>query len=278
MWKVIFSLILAPSSNEGFFDIPRYSSSLTEALTDIVSNFYLVESTTISIAYSSEHEGSSIVIQEMIDEVLCTLPDIVVHLENYSNIKRYAWKRRFNIFFCDNFESFQKIFSKMTQLTFDYQGFYLIVFNGYDNPEDILKIFQSLWSLQIINANLLLMEEKGSTMYTYFPYTSGSCGVVMPVKINQFRNGKWLVEAKYFPQKIYNLFKCPMSVATFSNPPFAIIHEVKGNFELDGIDGILLRVLSQRLNFTVELHVDNKLLWGEVNESGLASGGCIESY
>ena len=69
-----------------------------------------------------------------------------------------------------------------------------------------------------------------------------------------------------------NLYGCKLRVATFANAPFSIVREENGKVELDGIDGILLRVLSQRMNFKVELEIDNKHLWGDVDINGKSTG------
>lgn len=63
-----------------------------------------------------------------------------------------------------------------------------------------------------------------------------------------------------------------MRVATFINPPFMIINQLEnGRVEVDGIDGILLRVLAQKMNFNVELFLVNEM-WGDVYDNGTSTG------
>jgi hypothetical protein len=57
-----------------------------------------------------------------------------------------------------------------------------------------------------------------------------------------------------------------------------IITELEdGSVEVDGIDGILLRVLAQQMNFNVQLHLTsqssgNDAMWGDIYENGTATG------
>jgi hypothetical protein len=52
-----------------------------------------------------------------------------------------------------------------------------------------------------------------------------------------------------------------------------IINELgDGSVGVDGIDGIMLRVLSQKLNFNVELHMSPDVMWGDIYENGTSTG------
>lgn len=52
-----------------------------------------------------------------------------------------------------------------------------------------------------------------------------------------------------------------------------IIKEFEGGrVEVTGIDGILLRVLAQKMNFNVELHLTQEVMWGDVYENGTSTG------
>ena len=206
MWKLIILLFLIHSSKGDLnnFELSKHSSSLTEAITDIIFNFYVIHSTTVNIIFSSEDKSSFIEIHDAINEVLSKLTDIIVDLEDHLAIRISRRKKEYIVIFCDSFISFQKVFLQMRHHNFKYQGFYLIAITKYSTSEDIddvmSKIFESLWSLQIVNANILWMENQNkSMMYTYFPYTSFYCSEAYPALINQFQNGKWLTGIEYFP-------------------------------------------------------------------------------
>lgn len=281
MWKYILLLIHIGVVRSGSqdFPMPKYGSPLTEATSDIIFNYYMKESATLNIFYSSIDESASEGLKDVINEILYLLRGkIVIQLEEYSNIRYSKGKKFYNLFICDTYESFLKIFQRMDQQLFDYQGFYLIIISqyNYNQYEMMTRMFESLWSAHIVNANVLTMPSENEALaYTYYPYTNFYCGKAFPVQLNQYRFGKWLRQADYFPEKMTNLYGCTLRVATFSNPPFMIIKQHEdGRVEIDGIDGILLRVLAQKLNFNVELFLTDDHMWGDVYENG-TSTGCV---
>lgn len=279
MWKLVLFTLLICSSNGALddFRMPKYGSALTEAVTDIVLKFYKEISRTVNMIHASKDDQDE-AREDILDEVLYLLGDeVVVQLEEFSMIRRGKGTKVHNIFFCDGYESFEKVFAKLDINIFDYQGYFLIVMSKYkdDLYETMTKVFEHLWSLQITNANILWMPAENNQetmMYTYYPYTSIYCGKAYPVQLNQYREGKWLNQPEFFPNKMTNLFGCSLRVGTFSNPPFTIVSHQNGHVKLTGVDGILLRVLSQRMNFKVEFQFDNDVQWGEIFMNGTTTG------
>lgn len=147
------------------------------------------------------------------------------------------------------------IFSEMTTDTYDYTGFYTIVLTEHsdDCEETITKIFADCWSLYIANVIILTPTEDHETilLYTYFPFTPDHCEVIAPVVIDYFDNFTFALNAPVFPDKFRNFHKCPIRTSTYNLPPFMMLTRLSnGTIRPDGIEGILLRVISQRLNFT----------------------------
>lgn len=66
--------------------------------------------------------------------------------------------------------------------------------------------------------------------------------------------------------------KCQIKIATIDTPPFMTILKTKGNYFVDGIDGQLLSLLSERMNFTSVILVPDDNLWGSVYVNGTSSG------
>lgn len=143
----------------------------------------------------------------------------------------------------------------MTIDTYEYSGFFTIVLTEYfdDQTEIIEKILRDCWSLYIANAIVLTPTEDYQTilLYTYFPYTATHCGSVEPIVHDYFENGTFALNASIFPNKMENLFECPLIVSTYNFPPLVILKEQSnGTFYIDGIEGTVLRVIANRLNFT----------------------------
>lgn len=149
----------------------------------------------------------------------------------------------------------RRIFSEMTIDTHDYTGFYTIVLTEHsdDCEETITKIFADCWSLYIANVNILTPSEDYETilLYTYFPFAPDHCEAIVPVVVDYFENFTFVLNAPVFPDKFQNFYKCPLRISTYTLPPFMMLTTLSnGTIRPDGIEGILFRVISQRLNFT----------------------------
>ena len=279
MWKVfiLFFIIYTCNGSLTDFKISKYESPITDAVTDIVNNFFVKESSTINIVQASSIEGDSEQFEDIINEVLCmSKNDITVQIEEFNKISSRVRKMTHNIFFCDTYESFEKILLQMDPNYFDYQGFYLIVITQQDDNlyETMVRICNDLWSRYIVNANILWASVDVSNdilMYTYYPFMRSRCSVANPVQLNHFHDGKWVTNVNYFPNKMTNLFGCPLLAASFSNPPFMIIRRLERSVQVDGIDGILMQVLARKMNFNVQLFIASDG-WGEIYDNGTTTG------
>lgn len=287
MWKLFLFCLLFYHSHGALdsFKMPTYGSALVEAITDIIVKFYKDKSRTVNIVHAFNYDKDSEQLEDSIDEFLYLLKDeAIVQLEDYSSLKISKRKRIHNIIFCDGYESFENVFNKIDPDIFEYQGFYLIVIAKYSNDlyKTMSKIFESMWSLKIINVDVLWMPaeiQHEAMLYTFYPYTSFYCGKAYPVQINQYhRSGKWHNEPNFFPNKMKNLFGCSLRVATFTNAPFTIVSEQNGHVSVGGIEGILLRVLSQRMNFKVEFLIVEDVQWGEIFMNGTTTGENVCLY
>ncbi|XP_070500697.1 uncharacterized protein [Chironomus tepperi] len=215
---------------------------------------------------------------DVMNEVLCQVKtEMLVRVDGLMDLKLSSRKRICNVIFVDSDESFKLMFKRMDIAHFDYQGYYLIVVTMHVNDiyMTMLNIFGSLWTKKIINANILFMPPESNNealLYTYYPYSYHYCENVVPLQLNQIRGHQWLRDIDYFPLKLTNFYGCHLRVATFNNPPFMIINQDKnGIVTVDGIEGILLRLLAQRFNFNVDLHLP-KELWGSIYKNGTSNG------
>ena len=255
--------------------MPEYGNALTRGLVEIIEKFYVDHTNTLNVYHASQDskELNKQINLDAVNEVLCQVQSkIVVQLEGYLDFKVTNRKRIYNIFFVDSYESFFHVFRLMSPLYFEYQGIYMIALTKYSESqyEIMMQIFQHLWGEFIINVNIIWLapeNDNEAIVYTYFPYTRLYCGNAFPIQLNQFFFGKWLRNiANFFPDKVANMHKCPLNVVAVMSPPFMILNEDG----FDGIDGTLLRVLSQRMNFTVKIiRVESQ---GTVLLNGSSSG------
>lgn len=141
----------------------------------------------------------------------------------------------------------------MTTDTFDYTGYYTIVLTEHNDDYQITKIFEDFWSIYITNTNVLVPTDDYKTvlLYTYFPYTAVHCEKVVAVVQDYFENHNFTRNAPIFPDKMSNMHKCPVRVAMYHFEPFTMLkRQPNASYFIDGIEGIVFRVISQRLNFT----------------------------
>lgn len=144
----------------------------------------------------------------------------------------------------------------MTTDTYDYIGFYTIVLTEYiiNNKDIVRKILNDCWTLYIANVIVLTptQDYKQVLSHTFFPYTPEYCEGVEPLLIDHFENGTFSSGLPLFPDKFRNFHKCPLTLSSYNFTPFIIIiPQSNGSHYIDGIEGTIIRVISQRLNFTV---------------------------
>lgn len=261
------------------FTLPNYNTALTRAVVDIILNFYVKASSNINIIEASKDDESMNSNYDIINEILHNVQSkTVVCLEGYIDLKVMNRIRVYNLLFVDSYESFLQVFRLMTPEYFNYQGFYLIVITEYTSDQYYMmqQIFEMLWAKYIVNVNIIWatpMNHNEAIMFTYYPYTDFYCGKAYPIQLNQYRVNRWLhLHSVHFPNKIQNLYGCKLKVSTFPTAPFMMAdHDENGDLIPDGIDGILLRVLAQRMNFTVDLLLVEDL-WGKIYDNGTVTG------
>lgn len=146
----------------------------------------------------------------------------------------------------------------MTTETYDFIGFYTIVLTEYiiNVREIVQNILDDCWSLYIANVIVLAptQDYKQVLSHTFFPYTPEYCECVQPIVVDRFENGKFTRghSVPLFPDKFRNFHQCPLTLSSYNFTPFIIIiPQPNGTYYIDGIEGTIIRVISQRLNFTV---------------------------
>lgn len=267
LWILLF-LISSEASVEDFW-MPQNRSVLKDAVEDVIVNFYMNRSLTVHMFHAFEDGKDKYGLEDDVNKIVFELRNkIAVQVAEYSAFEQSTIKKLCNVLFCDTYSSFLKILEQINPEHFEYQGFYLIaVMNHKENIKDTMKnIFETLWAKHIVNVNILWeWNNYEALMYTYYPYRPIYCGKAFPVLLNQYRSGKWVMNADYFPNKMENLFGCTLRVAIFSTHPFIIIKEHgNGDVSVDGIDGILLQAIAAKMNFKIEFVLSPEL-WGTYN-------------
>lgn len=116
-------------------------------------------------------------------------------------------------------------------------------------------MLSACWKRHLLNTNILIHDESnGSSMiYTYFPYEATKCDQVHPIVWNSFSRGRFLQNKDIFPEKLQNLNECPIYFQTSHIPPYMVLKPSTRNhsdYDVDGIEGVLLMQLERIINFT----------------------------
>lgn len=183
--------------------------------------------------------------------------------------------RRNSIICVGSYKHFLIFYSRISPIAFEYSGYFIIVI-VQATFEDLQKIFDNLWKISIYNINVVY-KEHGNRMsiYSFFPFRSPTdCSNTTPVVILElFRNGT-LVRHKHkiFPNKMKNLEQCPIRVSTprLLAPYISEYIDKNGHKKLRGRDFEILKVLSQNLNFHMNITLFNDI--GVMFSNGTATG------
>ncbi|KAH8387851.1 hypothetical protein KR093_009877 [Drosophila rubida] len=175
-----------------------------------------------------------------------------------------------------------------TNGAFKRNGYYCIVYTGAEESrlDTIRLIFQHLFAIYVINVNVFLMDRStGATavqVYNYYPYRALRCQSSQPMHYASFSGGLGAQpqihvpnRTLFFDDKLDNMHGCPLRIATFQNRPFVIIEPplVKGGpRRLHGIEGMLIVLLAERMNFAIELLLQPTQDRGVVYPNGTITG------
>lgn len=120
------------------------------------------------------------------------------------------------------------------------------------------------WATYFTNSIMLPMpypdqpgQPSAVPIYTFYPFTKGHCEEARTTLLTTIQPGNRLNSSTdLFPNKFRNMHGCPLTVSSFQDEPYVMIDQSKkGVLQLSGIDGYLVRILSQRMGFSVVVDV-----------------------
>ena len=270
---LLFCVIINYCTNQlSIIDLSSSESSrtdLVDATVEIIEYFYARETSIVNLIASLSNERH----RDFCNNVIQKSIMVSIYNENVQHLKPLQTKRFFNVIVVDDFVALENFYNTITPEMFSYGGFYLIVLvNGFNNGwQSFIKQF---WEISIFHLNFLVETKKSVSMYTFKPFSSKSCRNTSAILSNTFQNGSF-VKKKYFLNIINSLFKCPIKVVTFNRPPAMMIRKIddNNNYDLQGIDGELLKQLALVLNFTIQIvNISDEIRWGTLNENGTSTG------
>ena len=253
--------------------------SIATAVSQIISDTSLKTTHEVCITVASSDSKAKQNNEDILNEVLKKVTDkiFLIQMESFQLLGSVKTSRFFHIFFIDDYKSFQRIFQIMNHSVINNANF-LIVHTLMNNEHaHIDMILRDFWSIFIFNVNILhhLPDEDKISLYTFFTFEKFYCNEIHLVLWKTFKNGKFQGVKEFYPKKMRNLFNCPVRIGSFNSPPFMVINtQSDGSFEFDGLDGNLLLMLADQMNFKINLTklADDSLRWGTVYENGSSRG------
>ncbi|XP_052863102.1 uncharacterized protein LOC128269737 [Anopheles cruzii] len=163
----------------------------------------------------------------------------------------------------------------MEDLRSDPSGRYLIVLTAEDPAAGRLdQIFAELFRNNIINVNVLVRQGTRVAAYTYHPFSPGLCRIARTHLVATWPPNPARDSVDLYPVRLATFHNCTLQVGSFEVKPYTmLLPKVDGYLELGGFEGDLLRVLSQRLQFRVNItESPGQVQWGTIGPPGNSTG------
>lgn len=249
--------ITDPTSSDKFF--------VSTVASILLANFRTAHFPTL-ISYASERAS----LLGLVNDVLSTVSGhLVIRLDQFSESKQVNYA-----LFFDGYFSFRRILQNVGIQDDPITGRCLLVYSGTQFNDKIARqIFSDLWHSRSVDVVLIWNNQSRMEVWTYFPYTKPFCGSVKPLMLRSFRSNETESHLRLFPSKTGSFKGCPLKVGSFPIAPF-MMFEADDVEDISGIEGDLLKVLAEKLDFTISVvEPANETMWG--NEDGENSTGLV---
>lgn len=219
------------------------NANLANAVKAVIDEVYIKQAMTVNVI--SPSLASQYTLQDFLDQLLSF--EMV-----FATINRdlTAVRRILNVIVVQTFEEFDEIFKNANPNSFRYSGFFIVVLVNGESLK-VVDIFRIFWKLMIFNVVTLLesADQRSVSAETFFPFSHSNCDNVHPKKIFEFKGE--MFNGSFFPDKMTNLFNCPVRLAiTNDSQPFIFVNKFpNGQFRLKGQNIDILNALAEALRF-----------------------------
>lgn len=251
--------------------------NLSSAISNIITKAWLSRHVTVNVI-KADNVGAKLLqkknIINMVAKNSYATEEIAFRIEAAKSINYIPLRpKQTNLFTVESFADFEEAFRTFSPLKFQINGDFLIVLSHGRIPE-VDEIFKMLWSLQVLNVNIIYEVDNGTVFVeTFSPFDSLECSNTEPKVVNTFKDGEFEYDVKMlYSEKLHDLHWCPVRVATSNNSipyVFADKHP-NGSYDLHGRDISLINTLGEALRFKI-----NFVFVGEEGyllENGTAEG------
>lgn len=218
------------------------NANLAAAAKAVIDEVYIKEALTVNVI--SPNQGRGFPVRDFLDQLLSF--ELI-----FGTINRdlTAVRRILNVIVVQTLIQFEEIFRHVNPDSFRYSGFFVVVLVDGEISR-IQDIFGTFWKLMIYNVVALYEANDGQvSVETFFPFSPKNCNDIWPRKVCVYKDEKFT--GKFFPEKMTNLFNCPVRLAiTNDSHPFIFVSYLPhGVLELKGQNIDVLNALAESLHF-----------------------------
>jgi hypothetical protein len=269
--KIIFKYLRFFTILVNFFDSSSETEILAESFSELLSNFYVPNGSSLRFIISVKNENLN-QLKDFLEAVLTSNKEIPFLITDINSLTPSKDIRRLNFFIIDSIESFNVIYEKFKELNFRIRRISTFLSLKILSEDEIQKIFECFPERIMTNINLFNSNNSSVDLFTFIPFSNeNSCGGTKPVKINSFIK-KWQ-HKNFVVEKSKNMFGCPLKVGVAlrgTSPGISDQILPNGTLELSGIEKEIFDEISKRLNFKIDFKIFDSSI-GVVLENGTAT-------
>jgi hypothetical protein len=235
-------------------------SNLVDSANAIIAKDFVWKASAINyiLALSNETKNER---ADLINDLILKSSGIAF-IEDLHHLMKNNRTRFYNVILVDEYKSFVELYETIIGKYSDkfvMDGLFLLIFiNG--SFAEIDSVAELLWRNYTYNVAFLIENGDGVDLKTFIPFTPIKCSDTSLKIINQFVNGSFTKGENFFPEKLSNLYQCPIKVVTFDCPPMMMIKRpkrVNESYKFIGVDGEILTAVKHGLNFKENLFIND---------------------
>lgn len=254
---VLFSFVSGKLSSIRKSDL---HNNLTDAVVDVLIKSFRQKTSHLQfVEFVYNKTKNAEILETLQDEIKKEIGAVFsVQVETQIKFQIENLKKGFNVIFIDSYEAFRLIFEQIGMTNFSFQKYFMIVMAiEVGDPITLCqRIFNDLWTKYIVNVDIVLKRQNDSkiALYTYFPFEKNNCELPIVKLLAEHQNDGKFNLSNYYPSKGLNFRGCPLILATANYPPFLVMNKSgSDSSDLGGIDGNIVKLLAETLNFKIIL-------------------------
>ncbi|XP_053681585.1 uncharacterized protein LOC128732362 [Sabethes cyaneus] len=226
----------------------------------------------------SDSESSSPLLESLLLAIANqTLPKHLIHYDGGAPSDFNYQRQELVVWFVTDLDRFLLDMGTIKLNRIEFGGLFAVVLTAENANADRKAILECFWAMRVSRVVLLIESQSEVTMWGYEPFREGCCRCVEPIVLDRCKAGVYQFSMQFdelFEDGVRRYYGCPLTVATFTRRPLMIVrNDSIQQPTVDGSEGELLKLLSDRMDFTINVSspTDGEL-WGVVQRNGSSQG------